>query len=168
VTWLREYSIAARLSLATCGLVLTRPLRSPDELLRNPGNAPSRIQAVRFVPRGRPRISQELIRATTYNLPRRFDRCAIGAAGKNAILQARACGQFMRQEVADRSEQHYRHERDHRAAAVCVAFVIGLIVHSSRPAIHRLLIAGSRVQSRLSRAYHFDGTGSSAGGGGGP
>src|SRR5580693_2365966 len=32
----------------------------------------------------------------------------------------------------------------------------------------RLLIAGSRVQSRLSRADHFDGTGSSAGGGGGP
>ena len=54
----------------------------------------------------------------------------------------------MRQEVADRSEQHYRHERDHHAAAVSVIFVIGLIVHSSRPAIHRLLIAGSRVQSR--------------------
>src|ERR1700719_2056224 len=82
-----------------------------------------------------PRISQELIRATPYNLPRRFDRCAIGAAGKNAILQARACGQFMRQEVADRSEQHYRHERDHRAAAVSVTFVICLIVHSSRPAV---------------------------------
>src|ERR1700730_12326395 len=78
--------------------------------------------------RGRGPSSPDFARAHpdyTVSLPRGFDRRAIGAAGKNAILQARARGQFMRQDRSFRAAlpprarsprcggfRHFRHRPD--------------------------------------------------------
>jgi len=76
-------------------------------------------------------------------LPRRFDRGAIGAAGENAVLQARACRQFMRQKISEDPQQHHREKRNHRAAAASLVVVIALIMRCHDRCFGRLSTSSS-------------------------